>query len=97
MTFSIRTDEGIGNTSEQRMLHTKPMKLQSMKVSKLGNCSSFFIIKLTKKQINRKWAQMWKQDSGVLCNKGYPPETHLKLKCREIAFAHNLFSVIQFP
>ena len=26
---------------------------------------------------------------GVLCNIGYPPETHLKTKSREISFAHN--------
>ena len=25
----------------------------------------------------------------VLCNVRYPPETHLKLKSREISFAHN--------
>ena len=27
--------------------------------------------------------------SGALCNMGYPPETHLKLKSREISLAHN--------
>ena len=33
--------------------------------------------------------QYWK--AGVLCNVGYPSETHLKLKSRGISFAHNLF------
>ena len=32
---------------------------------------------------------------GVLCNKGYPSETHLKLESREISFIHNL--VISYP
>ena len=27
---------------------------------------------------------------GVLCNIGYPSETYLKLKCREILFDHNI-------
>ena len=27
---------------------------------------------------------------GVLCNKGYPSETHLKPVCREISFVHNI-------
>ena len=31
----------------------------------------------------------------VLWNIGYPSETHVKLKSREISFAHNLF--IDFP
>ena len=33
----------------------------------------------------------WVYDhAGVLCNMGYPSETHLKPKSREISFAHNL-------
>ena len=31
-------------------------------------------------------------EPGVLYNMGYPPETYLKLKSREISFPHNLFS-----
>ena len=27
---------------------------------------------------------------GVLCNIGYPPETHLELKSRKISFVHNI-------
>ena len=30
---------------------------------------------------------------GVQCDKGYPSETHLKLKSREISFAHNLLFI----
>ena len=29
-------------------------------------------------------------EPGVLCNRGYPSETHLKLKSREISFVHNI-------
>ena len=30
---------------------------------------------------------------GVLYNLGYPSEVHLKLKSREVSFAHNLFRI----
>ena len=37
------------------------------------------------------WILTWilLSNPGVLCNKGYPSETHLKLKSREISFVHN--------
>ena len=30
-------------------------------------------------------------ETGMWCHIGYPSETHVKLKSREISFAHDLF------
>ena len=32
-------------------------------------------------------------EHAMLCNIGYPSEIHLKLKSREISFAHNLTTI----
>ena len=38
-----------------------------------------------------KWASVRPATyAGVLCNIGYPSETHLKLKSRDISFVHNI-------
>ena len=43
----------------------------------------------------RDFARSCNKPSWVLCNIGYPSETHLKPKSHEISFAHNLWSIIR--
>ena len=42
---------------------------------------------------NFTWCVVVTDSAGVLCNIGYPPETRLKLKSREILFVHNMFQL----
>ena len=46
-------------------------------------------------EVSRDMAILRVLKPRVLCNIGYPSETHGKLKSREISFAHNLF--INYP
>ena len=63
---------------------------------------SLIDLRLNKRLSKQSWGwwfetllcPLWRH-CNVLCNIGYPSETHLKLKSREISFAHSLF--IRYP